>query len=274
MRHIRTWVVIAVLLGGCTSGAADTAEPAATAPPPGGSEITATAAPSQAGDTTESGEAVPLESVGAGERDDDGFLTEPEPLPPGTYRSSTYPVPLTFTTTEELTLLSGGVTLVLDEEFNEILLVGQPDQVADLSTAVALQELRDAGEPGIPDDRLMDMPADVGAWLDDAEAIDVVDEGSTTVDGQEARWWDVELQDRDDLDLACIPRPAPPCQPLWPGGPQAGNPAAVVASTISRIWAVKSADRTVLVQAEAPADGTASTWFDTAEGIVASLEFD
>lgn len=281
MKHPRTWVVIAMLLGGCGTGAADTADAESTAPSRAESAIAFTAPPSaepsQSSATTASAEPVPLESVGADDRDDDGFLPPDQAatLPPGTYRSSTYPVPVTFTTTDELTLIGTAVELSADETFSTFLQLGQPDQVADLSPAISLQELQDTGAPGIPEDRLMDVPEDVGAWLDDATAIDIVNEGSTTIDGQEAPWWDVELQDGD---LACSPQPnVPPCQPLWPGGPQApqaGGPAAVVASTINRIWAAQSADRTVLVVAQAPADGTAPAWFDTAEGIVASLEFD
>lgn len=281
MKHSRTWTVIALLLAGCTAGAADTAGSASTAAPPGGSEA-AVAAPSaeslQSGDTTASGEPVPLESVGADDREDEGFLRQPVTLPPGTYRAATYHVPVTFTTTDELTLFGRAVNLSADRQLANVLMVGQPDQVADLSPAISQEELADSGEPGIPEDRLMELPDDVGAWLDDAEAIDIVGEGSTMVGGQEAPWWDVQLQHRDDIDLACGPQPnAPPCQPLWNPGPQVGD-MAILGDDFRpwphRIWAVQASDRTVLVQASAVPDNTASAWFDTAEDIVASFAFD
>jgi hypothetical protein len=278
MKNTRTWVVIALLLGGCTSSAADTAESTSPTPPRGEAETAITAEPLHSGDTTAAAEPEPLESVGADDREDDGFLTQPTTLPAGTYRSSTYHVPVTFTTTDELMLIGSGVVLTSDDNFDTTLVIGQPDQVVDLSPAVTLQEFEDAGGRAIPVDRLIDLPEDVGAWLDDAEAVDIVGEGSTTVNGQEAPWWDVELQDRDDGDLVCSPQPnVPPCQPLWVGGPQVGDPGGIgdgfAWSRAHRIWAVKLADRTVLAVAEAPPDDSAS-WLDTSEDIVASLTFD
>ena len=278
MKNTRTWAVVTVLLAGCTTGGADTVQSADNPAPPVGSETVSGASPSssETGDVAASAEPTPLESLGADVRDDRGFVPPDNPvtLPPGNYRSSTYHVPVTFTTTDELRLIGYGVSLSSDADFNTILTVGQPDQVVDLSPAISLQDFPDAAEPGIPEDRLMDMPEDVGAWLDDAEAVDIVNKGATTVDGQEAPWWDVELLRREDVDLACGPQPnAPPCQPLWPGGPATGNPALAGASAISRIWAVQSADRTVLVAARAPADRSAPAWFATTEDIVASLKF-
>lgn len=279
MKHTWTWVVIALLLAGCTAGAADTAESASTAPPPGGSKVTESAAPSRSGDTTASGEPVALESVGADERDDDGVLTQPTPLPRGTYRSSAYPVAVTFTTTDELTLFAPAeVSLTADAQFSRVLDISQPDQVADLSRPISREDLEGTTGVRIPEDRLIDMPTDIGAWLGDAEAIDIVGEGSTTVGGQQAPWWDVELRDRGEGELACQAQPGPPpCQGLWPGGPQIGLGGFVAVDTVTRIWAVPAASRTIMVlaQTQPPADDAAtSAWFDTAEDIVASLEFD
>lgn len=278
MKHRWTWVVIALLLAGCTAGAAETAGSASTAPPPGGSEAAVSTESPQSDDTTASGEPVPLESVGADDREDDGFLRQPVTLPPGTYRASMYHVPVTFTTTDELTLFGRAMILSRDQRLAVSLVVGQPDQVADLSPAISQEELADSGGPGIPQDRLMELPEDVGAWLDDAEAVAIVDEGSTTVGGQQAPWWQVELQHRDDIDLACSPQPnVPPCQPLWNPGPQVGDGASLgddFRSWPHRIWAVPAGDRTVLVAVTAPPDTTASAWFDTAEDIVASFAFD
>lgn len=278
MKHIRAWIVIASLLAGCTAGAADTDDAEGTVAPQAASQTTLTAQTSQSGDRTPSREPVPLESVGADARDDSGFLPQPVPLPPGTYRSSMYPVPVTFTTTDEVALFAVGVTLTSDTRFSGVLEVSQPDKVADLSRPISREDLKDAGQVNIPEDRLIDMPDDIGAWLGNAAAIDIVSEGSTTVGGEQAQWWDLELQDRGDGELACQAEPGPPpCQGLWPDGPQTGGGGFVAANTVTRIWAVPAASRTVMVVAltQPPADESAtSAWFDTAEQIVASLKFD
>lgn len=268
MKHIRMWVAIAVLLGGCSSGAADTAGSANAASTSGGSDTTATA----------SGDVVPLESVAADQRDDEGALTQPTPLPPGTYRSSAYGVPVTFTTADELMLVSDAVLLTTDAGFSRILEVSQPDQVADLSRPISRADLEGAGQANIPEDRLIAMPTDVGAWLSDAEAIDVVDEGSTSGADEQAPWWDLELEDRGEGELVCQAAPGPPpCQGLWPGGPRSGFGAIVAVDTATRIWAVPAAAGMVMIVAQTQLvadDAATSEWFDTAEDIVASLQFD
>lgn len=281
MKNVRAWAVVAVLLAGCGTGAAETADSVSAGQPSDESEIAIAPPPSEAPSQTAgagaSDEPTPLESVGAEVRDDLGGLMEPVVLPPGTYRSSVSSVPVTFTTPDEMTLLGAPVSLepAEDSALDGALTIAQPDQVADLSPAITLQELQDAGgEPsGIPDDRRIDVPDDVGAWLGDAEAIEIGQEGSTTVDGQPAPWWEVEMTGDD---AACIPVPdAPACQSLWPGGPDVGTSGAVFAGDLSRIWAVPAGDRTVLVVAGTPAASpNGQQWFDTAEAVVASFSFD
>ena len=134
---------------------------------------------------------------------------------PGTYTYTRGPFPVTFTTTEATFDPSKGgdpYRVLLGDPYGD-LVFDFPVNVADLSQLVT------EGEPG--DEELfagpIDFPADVGAWLEGAVALEIVDQGTLSLADGDASWWDIEVS---DPSARCFSDSPPgeddPCVVLWP----------------------------------------------------------
>lgn len=185
--------VVALVLSGCTS-TDDEPEPAATQD----------AAPSEE----------PLDESAA----DDGELPTTEP---GTYTYDNGPFPVTFTTTVPTIDPSGGndpYRVLLGDPYGG-LGFDFPVNVADLSqpvTAADDAESVTAGSVDLLYAGPIDFPDDIGAWLEGAASLQIVDEGTLSLADGEASWWDVEVTEESAVCFADTPPDEDPCVILWP----------------------------------------------------------
>ena len=128
---------------------------------------------------------------------------------PGTYTYDRGPFPVTFKTTETTYDMSrgGDPYRVLVGEIGEgedaygFLTFDFPVTAADLTVLATadgpIYEIETANS-GVPDMLMagpIDFPTDVGAWLESAATLNVVDQGTLSRDDGEAAWWDIELSE-------------------------------------------------------------------------------
>ena len=140
------------------------------------------------------------------------------PLEPGAQVISNDEVSLTITTQECMSRNWEGPGDDFFGEFGKLLL-SAPDQVADLSETVSQDGQRSgkyitAGE--FLAAGLIEVPSDIGAWLDGAASLTVLDEGTTSLAGGEASWWQVEVSDPKAQCWTTPEEADEGCVLLWP----------------------------------------------------------
>ncbi len=191
-------VAVVVAMSGCTS-AED--EPAA-------------AAPSEDVTTTDDG--------GDEQEDYDGGGDLPT-TEPGTFTYDNGPFPVTFTTTVPTIDPSQGgdpYRVLLGDPYG-IFSFDFPVDVADLSQPVTSEDSGDVESVEAGSDDLvfagpLDVPTDIGAWLEGAASLEIVDEGTLSLAGGDASWWDLEVTDPSAICFADTPPDEDPCVVLWP----------------------------------------------------------
>ena len=187
-----------------------------------------------------SGEAIPVDQPSDEVIVDDGAVDDTQqadpplgsPTDPGTYTYDRGPFPVTFTTTETTYDMSrgGDPYRVLVGELGGVddvygfLTFDFPVTAADLTVLATadgpIHEIETANS-GVPDMLMagpIDFPTDVGAWLESAVSLSVVDQGTLSRPDGEAAWWDVELI---EPSARCFPEDSVdgddlPCVVLWP----------------------------------------------------------
>ena len=154
-----------------------------------------------------------------------------------------------------------------------------PVVVADLTQPVTDEGSATAGRA---DEDLLyagpiDFPTDIGAWLEGAVSLDVVDDGTLSLAGGQAQWWDVEVS---DPAAACIPDTTgddPPCVLLWPSSDGHDDPQiGLGVQGAARIYAIGTDTGPLMAMAHirgGPQDQAAG-WLATTDQIIASITFE
>ena len=136
---------------------------------------------------------------------------------------------------------------------------------------------------GVPDMLMagpIDFPTDVGAWLDSAVSLDVVDQGTVSRPDGEAAWWDVELS---EPSARCFPEDSVdgdeiPCVVLWPYlDGQDDRQIGEFVRDSARVYAIQDGDEPLMAVAytgfntpEAPKEDLA-VWVGTTDAIVSTI---
>ena len=194
---------------------------------------------------------------------------DPE-IEPGTYTYTKGPFPVTYTTTEATIDPSNGgnpYQVLLGDPYGS-LVFDFPVNAADLSQLVTQEESVDgpflfAGP--------IDFPADVGAWLDGAVALEIVDQGTLSLADGDASWWDVEVSDPSARCFSDSPPNDGPCVVLWPYVNEQAVGEVVLGSR--RVYAIEAGSESLM--ASAGTDGTpeedVAGWLATTDEIVSSI---
>lgn len=195
-------------------------------------------------------------------------------IEPGTYTYTRGPFPVTYTTTEATYDPSKGgdpYRVLLGDPYGS-LSFDFPVNVADLSQLVT------AGEPANEQGELfagpIDFPADIGAWLEGAVALEIVDQGTLSLADGDASWWDVEVS---DPSARCFSDSPPdeddPCVVLWPYlDEQDDRQIGEWVLGPRRVYAIEAGSEPLMVVAGT--DGTPEVvagWLATTDAIVASF---
>ena len=221
--------------------------------------------------------------------DGDGEQAAAEPnsgtaVDPGTYTytgDSTFPAAFPYAFTTEVTTLDGSSggglygRQVLGDPYGA-LEFDFPVVVADLTQPVTDEGSATAGRA---DEDLLyagpiDFPTDIGAWLEGGVSLDVVDDGTLSLAGGQAQWWDVEVS---DPAAACIPDTTgddPPCVLLWPSSDGHDDPQiGLGVQGAARIYAIGTDTGPLMAIAHirgGPQDQAAG-WLATTDQIIASI---
>ena len=194
-------------------------------------------------------------------------------IEPGTYTYTRGPFPVTYTTTEATFDPSEGndpYRVLLGDPYGE-LHFDFPVNVADLSQLVtadesAEEELLFAGP--------IEFPADIGAWLDGAVALEIVDQGTLSLADRDASWWDVEVSDPSARCFSDIRPDDDPCVVLWPWlDEQDDRQIGEWVVGPRRVYAIEAGSEPLMVMAGT--DGTpeedVAGWLATTDEIVSSF---
>lgn len=199
--------------------------------------------------------------------DDDGG-NDPQ-IEPGTYTYTKGPFPFTYTTPETTIDPTNGQNLyqvLLGDPYGS-LVFDFPVNAADLTQLVTEEESVDG--PSLSADPI-DFPTDIGAWLDGAVALEIVDQGTLSLADGDVSWWDVEVSDPSARCFADYPVDGP-CVVLWPYVNEQTVGEVVLGSR--RVYAIESGS--VPLMASAGTDGTpeedAAGWLATTDEIVSSI---
>jgi len=234
-----------------------------------------------------SGEATPVDQPTDEVRVDDGTDDVQPPnaeagsvIEPGTYTYTDGPFPVTFTTTGTTYDPSRGgdpYRIVLGDPHG-MLQMDFPVTVADLSQTVT-PEAAAAGD--VQESALgelfagpIEVPADIGAWLEGAVSLRVVEKGRLGLADGEAPWWDIEVS---DPSARCFLDVDEPCVFLWPypddrNAPQTRQIGTPVFGS-ARVYAIESASAPLMVVAvnrDVP-DEEVPGWLATTDEIVSSI---
>jgi hypothetical protein len=195
-----------------------------------------------------------------------------------------FPAAFPYTFTTEVTTLDGSSggglygRQVLGDPYGA-LEFDFPVAVADLTQPVTDEESATAGRA---DENLLyagpiDVPSDIAAWLGGAVSLDVVDNGTLSLAGGQAQWWDVEIS---DPAAACFPDTTsddPPCVLLWPPSDGQDDPQiGLGVQDAARIYAIQTDTGPLMAMAHlrgGPHDQTAG-WLATTDQIVSSITLD
>ena len=235
-----------------------------------------------------SGEATPVDQPTDEVRVDDGTdddaqapnAEEGSVIEPGTYTYTNGPFPVTFTTTGTTYDPSRGgdpYRIVLGDPHG-MLQLDFPVTVADLSQKVTAEEAAagDAEESAVGElfAGPIDFPADIGAWLEGAVSLRVVEDGTLGLADGEASWWDIEVS---DPSARCFLDVDEPCVFLWPypddrDDPQIRQLGAPVFGS-ARVYAIEFGSAPLMVVAsnrDVP-DEEVPGWLTTVDEIVATI---
>lgn len=180
---------------------------------------------------------------------------EGAPVPPGTHTYDRGPFPVTYTTEETTYDMSRGwdTYRVVAMDPHGLLVLDFPVTAADL-TRPPTDEVDEYGDYRVAGP--IAFPEDVGAWLDDAIALTVVDEGTIPLVEGEASWWDLAVS---EPEARCFEDgPTEPCVTLWPH--LDGEPERQIGAWVSgtaRLYAIDVADDHLMLVTEG---------FETPEG--------
>ena len=117
-------------------------------------------------------------------------------------------------------------------------------------------------------------PGDVGAWLEGAVALEIVDRGSLSLADGDASWWDVEVSDPSARCFADSPPNDGPCVVLWPYlDEQDDRQIGEIVLGSRRVYAIEAGGEPLM--ASAGTDGTpeeeVAGWLATTDQIVSSI---
>lgn len=220
---------------------------------------------------SESAETESTESATAEETPEDELPPpnpmEGTPVEAGTYTYEKGPFPVTLTTEETTYDMSrgGDPYRVIAMDPYGLLRLDFPVNAADL-TQPPSEETNEIGEYEVAGP--IDFPDDIGAWLRDAIAFDIVDEGTLELADGEAAWWDLQLT---DPDAACFASVVEPCVTLWPyqdqrqiGGRFSGW---------TRLYAVETGEEPLMLQTDTLgiSQEDLPAFLDTTDQIVGSI---
>lgn len=197
VRAAASSVAVVLVMSGCSSAEDEPAAAAATQ------------------DVTTTDDAVEAEGDYGG-----GDLPTTEP---GTFTYDNGPFPVTFTTTVPTIDPSQGgdpYRVLLGDPYGAFSF-DFPVNVADLSQPVTSEESANVESVEAGSDDLLysgpiDVPTDIGAWLEGAASLEIVDEGTLSLAGGDASWWDLEVTDPSAICFADTPPDEDPCVVLWP----------------------------------------------------------
>ena len=204
-------------------------------------------------------------------------------VPAGTYTYDNGPFPVTLTTPVDTLDMSSGADpyrFIAGDPYG-VLGFDFPATAADLSVQVTAEEPVDGAVTRIdtPGEDLLlagpiDFPADVGAWLEGAVSLEVVDQGSLSLPEGEASWWDVELSDPSATCIVDPPADSGACVVLWPyvdDGTEHQIGSLLLGPT--RVYAIETGGETVMATADINGGPEADLpdWLATADEIVSSI---
>ncbi len=269
-RHpaVASIVIWLLLVAGCGGGRINSASPPPPVPTPTAAPTAPTLTPRAAATPTppSAPTATPIPPSEAADLDDlatqtltDGRIA----LPPATYRTELLTVGLEFDWPFDGTVILGDAGGVI---------LGGPDADDDVVADLSFFRPARFGHPGAMQPTLATAtgPAevdDLGAWLDSADDVVVVDTGTTRLDdGSTVPWWDIRFDPASTQDIRgwCGAR----CLKLFDLNP--GFAWFLWEGLTQRIWEIETPDDTLLAVAEAD-DELFPTWVDDATGVVESI---
>ena len=213
-------------------------------------------------------EAEPTEVATSEAQADDGRGDLPT-IEPGTYTYTNGPFPVTYTTTTATFEGSGGDYRILYGDPYGSLDLNFPVNVADLSQLVTAEATAD--EQSLLFAGPIDFPTDIGAWLDGAAALKIVDQGTLSLADGDASWWDVEVSDPSAKCLADPPTDEP-CVILWPFDDGDRQIVQFVVGS-ARVYAIEAGTEPLMAVTrndETPEEDVAA-WLATTDEIVSSI---
>jgi hypothetical protein len=177
---------------------------------------------------------------------------------------------VTYTVTTAASDGSGGDFRILYGDPYGSLDFNFPVNVADLSQLVTAEEA--AGEQSLLFVGPIDFPTDIGAWLDGAAALEIVDQGTLSIADGDASWWDVEVSDPSAECLADPPTDEP-CVILWPFLGDGDRQIAQFVVGSARVYAIEAGTEPLMAVTRndgTPEDDVAA-WLATTDEIVSSI---
>ncbi len=199
--------------------------------------------------------------------DDRGTVPTVEPR---TFTYANGPFPVTYTITTAAYDGSGGDFRILYGDPYGSLDFNFPVNVADLSQLVTAEATAD--EQSLLFAGPIDFPTDIGAWLDGAAALEIVDQGTLSIADGDASWWDVEVSDPSAKCLADPPTDEP-CVVLWPFLDDGDRQIVQFVVGSARVYAIEAGTEPLM--AVTRNDGTpeedVAAWLATTDAIVSSI---
>ena len=198
---------------------------------------------------------------------------EGTPVEAGTYTYERGPFPVTLSTEETTYDMSrgGDPYRVIATDSNGFLSLDFPINAADL-TQPPSEETDEFGQYEVAGP--IDFPDDIGAWLEDAIALDIEDEGTLELADGEASWWDLQVSDPDAACFADAPA-NPPCVTLWPFLESEPERQVFPANVFdrARLYAVETGEEPLMLMAETRgvSEEDLPAFLDTTDQIVGSI---
>lgn len=217
--------------------------------------------------------ALVLSSCGSDASSESEPPEEGTPVEAGTYTYEKGPFPVTLTTEETTYDMSrgGDPYRVIAMDPDGLLTLDFPVSAADL-TQPPSEETNEFEEYEVAGP--IDFPDDIGAWLQNAIALNIEDEGTLELADGEAVWWDLKVS---DPDAACFEDgPADPCVTLWPflESEQERQIGAIMFDS-ARLYAVEGGEEPLMLLTETrgvPQEDLPA-FLDTTDQIVESITF-
>lgn len=192
------------------------------------------------------------------------------PVEAGTYTYEKGPFPVTLTTGETTYDMSrgGDPYRVIAMDPYGFLTLDFPVSAADL-TQPPSEETNEFGEYEVAGP--IEFPDDIDAWLQDAIALDIEDEGTLELADGEAAWWDLQVSDPNAACFADAPA-TPPCVTLWPFQDQERQTGGTVFDW-ARLYAVETGEEPLMLLTEihGVSEEDLPAFLDTTDQIVGSI---